>query len=344
MERVRVPVDLLLDSSITASAKVVWMVLRLYPELTRKGRPSPTQLAALTGLSRPTVRQALTRLAAAGWYRLSPPRAAQPPIQPKTRRFVSIPGELLDDRSVRPQAVVMYGVLQATPDFNPPTGKYTRRQLKEMTGRTLKTISRATNMLAERGWLERTRKNHLCPYIFTVKNPVYEQCQEEIERIVKRINRALHKGEELMRSYLSNIVDSDEFEDNSSPGFLVNPFTHERMQFDRYYSRRVAFEFNGPQHYKPTEFASPEDVYKQRTRDFIKAMICEDRGIKLVVIHPEDLTLRRMIQKVGNLLPLRDLRNRRPILQYLEKRSWRYRQAALRNQSPAAKRATGAGG
>src|SRR5690554_1823611 len=114
MERVHVPVDLLLDPTITASAKVVWMALRLYPELTdgrhpsnrssggasgcssgcslgrppelrpehppgrstsgssdrpserppgrptarSLGRPSPTRLAALTGLSRPTVRKA----------------------------------------------------------------------------------------------------------------------------------------------------------------------------------------------------------------------------------------------------------------------------------------------
>jgi hypothetical protein len=35
METVSVPIDLLLDSSITAYAKVIWMVLRLYRELTR---------------------------------------------------------------------------------------------------------------------------------------------------------------------------------------------------------------------------------------------------------------------------------------------------------------------
>ena len=89
MERARVPVDLLLDSSITASAKVVWIALRLYPELTRHGRPSPTQLATLTCLSRPTVRQGLARLAAAGWYQLSPAGPVLPPAKPNTWHFVN---------------------------------------------------------------------------------------------------------------------------------------------------------------------------------------------------------------------------------------------------------------
>jgi hypothetical protein len=350
MDKVRVPVDLLLDRTITASAKVVWMALRLYPELTKRsrpsdrssGRPSPTRLAALTGLSRPTVRKGLARLAAAGWYRLSPASPVLPAAQLKTRRFVTIPRELLEDRAIKPQAVVMYGVLQTTPGFSHPTGKYTCRQLRELTGRALKTIRRATNMLAARGWLELTRKNHLCPFIFTVRNPVHEACKEELARVMRLIDRARHLGEELMRQYLTLLADSAEFQDDASPGFLVNPFTDERMQLDRYYPGRVAFEFNGPQHYGPTEFATPQDVAKQRARDRIKAGICEDRGIPLVVVHPEDLTLQTMIQKVGAYLPLRDLRDRRPIIQYLEGLSRRYRWVARREQALAAKQAASA--
>ena len=340
VERVRVPVDLLLDSSITASAMVVWIALRLYPELTKHGRPSPSQLAILTGLSRPTVRQGLARLAAAGWYQLSPARPVLPPAKPNTRHFIEIPGELLDDRSIRPQAVVMYGLLQATPEYKPPTGKYTRKQLREMTGKALKTISRATNALANRGWIERTRKNHLCPYTFTVKNPVYEQYRKEIRRIMRRIRRPNNVGQGLMGELLSQIVASREYQDNATPGFLVNPYTREMMELDRYYAHaRVALEFNGPQHYMETDFAGFEDVVKQQMRDVAKRLICEKRGIRLVVIHPEDLTLKKMIQKVRNLLPLRDLRRSNPIIRYLEKRAWLYRQTARREQALTARRA-----
>ena len=100
-----------------------------------------------------------------------------------------------------------------------------------MTGKALKTIRRATNMLAECGWLELTRKNHLCPFAFTVKNPAYEECQAELARVIKRINRADYIGEEIMKQFLTAIVDSVEFEDNASPGFLVNPFTHEKWSW-----------------------------------------------------------------------------------------------------------------
>ncbi len=339
MDKVNVPTELLLDTSLTASAKVVWIALKLYPELTREGRPSPTRLAALTRLSRPTVRKGLARLAAAGWYRLSPPGISLPTARPKPWRFVEIPIELLEDHYVRPQAVVMYGVLRATPGFNPPTGKYTRKQLREMTGKALKTISRATNMLLRHGWLERTRKNHLCPYIFTVKNPIYEQCQEEIELLKKRFGKAKHLGEAVMRGQLSLIVALDNYEDDSSPGFLVNPFTDEEMQLDRHYPSKAAIEFNGRQHYEPTEFATPKDVAKQKARDCIKAMICHERGLPLIIVHPEDLTLETMIQKVRDYLPLRDLSRKGPVIRFLEEVSSRYRQAARREQALAAKRA-----
>lgn len=79
MDKACVPVDLLLDPTLTASAKAVWMTLRLHPELTEarrsprgtSHRPSPTRLAELTGLSCPTACKPLIGLAAAGWYRVS---------------------------------------------------------------------------------------------------------------------------------------------------------------------------------------------------------------------------------------------------------------------------------
>lgn len=40
---------------------------------------------------------------------------------------------------------------------------------------------------------------------------------------------------------------------NASPGYLINPYTGERMQFDRYYPPGVAIEFQGAQHDGPTK-------------------------------------------------------------------------------------------
>lgn len=72
-----------------------------------------------------------------------------------------------------------------------------------------------------------------------------------------------------MREYLSLLVDSDHFEDNATPGFLVNPLSGEELQYDRFYPPRVAFEFNnGPQHDGPTAlYASGRDIRRLRARD-----------------------------------------------------------------------------
>ncbi len=133
-----------------------------------------------------------------------------------------------------------------------------------------------------------------------------------------------------MREYLSLLINSDEFEDDAAPGWLVNPRTLERLQLDRFYPPRVAFEYNGPQHYRATGKFSADEVVGQRERDLIKLGLCVTRGITLVTIHPEDLTLRGMKQAVGSLLPLRDLTGSDLLIDYLETESRRYRRIASR--------------
>ena len=68
---------------------------------------------------------------------------------------------------------------------------------------------------------------------------------------------------------------------------------------------------------------------KQRLGDAAKRAIYARNGIALVVVHPEDLSLGQLLQKVGKLLPLRNLLGARPIINYLESAC-----AAYRRQSP----------
>lgn len=133
-----------------------------------------------------------------------------------------------------------------------------------------------------------------------------------------------------MREYLTLLIDSDQFEDNAAPGFLVNPLTNERMQFDRFYPPSVAFEFQGPQHYGATALYSEAEAAKQRGRDLMKQGICIERGIRLVLIQPQDLSLKVIQQKVGPLLPLRDLIEYQPLIAMLESIARGYRRKAKR--------------
>jgi len=270
---IKAPVALLLNPDLSATAKVVWLVHQLH------ARTADIQSA--TGFSRTTILRGLSQLAGKTW--------SHGPT-------VVIPRGLLEDPKVGAQAKLLYGLLKARP------ASFTSGDLATHAGLSPHTVRRATKALADAGWLRVWRKNRLAPFSFTLSTPEREQDRQEADRIQRRIRRAQNKGEQIMREYLSLLVGAEEFEDNAYMSFLTNPFTGEMLQLDRYYKARVAFEFNGPGHYDGPE------APRQRARDYLKRGMCHDAGITLVTVHPEDLTLDRMRQKVGDLLPTRDPR------------------------------------
>ncbi|MGE5672762.1 MAG: hypothetical protein ACM3XM_02605, partial [Mycobacterium leprae] len=142
-----------------------------------------------------------------------------------------------------------------------------------------------------------------------------------------RIDTAPSTGEGLMREWLSLLVDSIDYQDGATYGFLVNPRTGMPMQFDRFYPPGVAFEFHGPQHFGPTEKFTAKESAEQQARDLMKLGICVTRGITPVVVVADDLSLEGMRRKVGQLLPLRHLTENELLLDYLESRSTQYRQS-----------------
>src|SRR5690606_34393418 len=148
--------------------------------------------------------------------------------------------------------------------------------------------------LAESRWISIAQENRRAPIWFRLQH-ADQAYKAEVEA---RLERAGYRGEALMRSILSLIADTKECEDGSGPEFLVNPATGERLELDRYYPlHRVAFEFNGKQHYIATGPFSKREVAAQRKRDRLKQRICNEKNVKLVVVHAEDLTLRGMLRK-----------------------------------------------
>lgn len=322
MGMIAVPVSLLLEPELAASAKLIWMVLRLRSSNASVDRD---RLESDSGLSRPTVQKGLAQLESAGWYAAAAGQAVErEPVEAR----VSVPGDLLADRSVGVQGRVIYGLLQATPLFCYPHGQFTYAGLCALSGRSNNTVRAAIGVLVRAGWLKTEQEHQLAPVCFTLTDPTRIRGKGEVARARQRLDDAPYLGEALMREFLSLLVASQEYEDNATPGFLVNPFTDEHLELDRYYPQGVAFEFNGPQHYGPTEQVSDYAAAKQQGRDYIKLGICVTRGIKLVVVHPEDLSLKAMRQKVDNLLPLRELSGRRPLVSFLERVSQSYRRVA----------------
>lgn len=364
----RVPLALLTDPTLTASMKVVCMALSFSPA-SKGEKLCASHLASRIGLSKETVRRALLLLSQrkldasitsfATSRTIEPKRVARPsdfshrassaamalnaegsPDRSRslTGPTVRIPRELLFDGSLSAEARIVFGLVQAASVFQDPSGETTYAELAHLSGRDARTVRKALRELGAAGWIEYTQENRRAPVQFRLRNPVAEARALEIERLKRRLERASFLGEALMREYLSLIVDSDEFEDNAAPGFLVNPLTDERLQFDRYYPPDVAFEFNGPQHYHPTEMYSAEEVSRQRVRDLIKRGICAEKGIKLIVVHAEDLTLEKMKRKVEGHLPLRSLVGYEDFIDHLEQVSRSYRRSARRRQRRVAAR------
>ncbi len=74
---------------------------------------------------------------------------------------------------------------------------------------------------------------------------------------------------------------------SSRPDFLVNPRTGRKLELDGYDENlKLAFECNGKQHYEIMDLFdnTAEKLDKTKERDEIKKKICEEMGIKLVII------------------------------------------------------------
>lgn len=309
---IQVPVQLLVDQGLSSSAKLLWMALQLGPKTSRK------LVQERSGLTRPTIIRSQAELEAAGWL----PNAARKPTAQ-----VSIPSDLLLDRRVGVQAKLLFGLLQ----LHSPKNQVTYNELCTLAHLTPKPVRQAVRELQEVGWLQVTQQSKFKPIQFALQNPFEASRQAEVEVVTNRLAESDFKGEALLREILTLVVDSTDFEDNATPGFLINPLTDAELQFDRFYPPSVALEFNGAQHYQTTpRYPDESKLRTQRSRDLMKIGICSLKGIHLVILHAEDLSVATLQQRLAGLLPLRDLDGHEPLVAYLNAEGRRYQRKAKR--------------
>lgn len=89
------------------------------------------------------------------------------------------------------------------------------------------------------------------------------------------------RGEQLLRETLEKLY--NKAFPNTRPAWLVNPETGHPLELDCYNEElRLAFEYQGRQHYEPVTFFGGEEAHKKiLRRDNTKRRICEQRGISL---------------------------------------------------------------
>lgn len=309
-----VPFSALNAPSYSVNTKLISMLLR---SAGSSSSLTDQRLRQLSGLDLKTIARARARLS----QEPLPSCCARP-----NRSCAAIPEALLTSTNLSAGARLLYGQLQSVPDFENPSGSFTYASLCRLTGRSDDTLRRAVAELVTTGWLAITQANRKSPLRFTLRNPVSVRLRARIARIRRRVRGAQHRGEALLREFLNTRIALDDYEENASPDFLINPYTGELMELDRYYpASAVAVEFNGAQHDDLTDLATFEATVKQVGRDAMKAFLCKERGIDLVILRPEDLSLKGIDQKIPAHLPRRDLEGIEPLVAALEEMASEYR-------------------
>lgn len=122
----------------------------------------------------------------------------------------------------------------------------------------------------------------------------------------KRVDKIRCHGERLMKRLLDRIYPNESYIDRIRPDWLKNPRTGYPLELDRFYPNlNLAFEYNGPQHYKPSFSeqhieAEVKQVQQQKIRDQIKLDLCCQRGIRLVVFkYTDHLSARGIKEKIN---------------------------------------------
>jgi hypothetical protein len=99
----------------------------------------------------------------------------------------------------------------------------------------------------------------------------------------------------LLASLLREVFPDKELQRNRRPPWL------DGLELDIFFPElNLAFEYNGEQHYRPVDFFGGQAAFVDLTkRDRRKAELCQQNGVKLVVVsYTDTLTLERVRQLV----------------------------------------------
>lgn len=341
---VPVPARIVGDRSLPPVARYLYMVLlsQCTPGVWQCRLSLPELLTQCGFGSTNTLRGHLARLARAGWLSVEKAGGRRPArYHVRTPRgrlsaeiTVPVPASLIRLPSLSPAAKCLYAALLAHRE--PGSRRCTARQPEVLGWAGLgsdHTVRDQAGQLRQAGWLRVHRSPGGTGTTYELLDPHRAAREHALERVRLRLAREAHKGEAVMKELLNVQVADDRFQDNARPGFLVNPLTGERLEFDRYYLAGVAVEFNGRQHYGPTAaFPDPEEARLQRLRDLVKYALAAQQGIRVVVVHPEDLSFERLAAKLKGLLPLRELRKEDPVVRHLDRFSNAYARKAAQPQ------------
>lgn len=122
---------------------------------------------------------------------------------------------------------------------------------------------------------------------------------KNVEKNLYTIGKYKWKSEELMVKCIKKIFNEYEVIQQFKPYFLY--VNKGQLSFDAYIPKlKIAFEYQGKQHYEPIEYFGGEESFKkQQYRDKIKKEISKKNNVKLIYVNYwEDITIELITKKL----------------------------------------------
>lgn len=216
---------------------------------------------------------------------------------PSQRRDISIPQELVADRSIDERAKSLYLQLH----IHKPRSI---RELASRAGLNRAVVNRMIASLIEKEWVIMKPLGNKHVMIPTFPPRIQKARLDYIRESIKMSSRS---GEFRMKLRFEQIIDASPWMDNVRPWFLQSSESGEFLEYDRYCAHaRIAGEFQGRQHFETTsEFPDPDELERLRARDKLKEELSRKHGIVHITITPEDLTLENMLRKIPESVPIK---------------------------------------
>lgn len=206
-----------------------------------------------------------------------------------------------------------------------------QRKLAEVSCLSYSAMNRYLQLLVAEGWVK--AEGGARGTLLSTENPWARREEQLVAELRERLNKAAFMGEALMRALLDILVDRNDAQDEAELPFLINPETGKPMRYDRFYPPSVAIEFNGAQHYGPTDaYPDSRAARHQQALDLMKLGLSHQHGIALITITPIDLTFYGIRKKVEGYLPLRQIDGEDPRVRFLQTACNRYIRKVRRAQ------------
>lgn len=204
--------------------------------------------------------------------------------------------------------------------------------LARRAGISERTAVRMNKLLCRHKWFRAERRGRKI-----VPIPILPPAEDERRARVFRVcyEAAPFKGEFIMGSLLNATLFLEDKMDNARPEFLKNPVTGENLEYDIFSpTTRNAWEFQGFQHFGPTEaFPSKEKAKQQQLNDLIKIGRSMENRVTLVVMTYKDLSIDGILKRLPHHLPKRPIDRMSKYVRTMESVAADYRRWAARTEA-----------